>query len=52
VGRILHDSDGTTAPTIECSPTAIERSLAGSYERLGLDRIDVVYGPDHQWPRS
>jgi D-threo-aldose 1-dehydrogenase len=49
VGRILQDDDGTIPPTFEYAPEAIERSLAGSYERLGLDRVDIVHvhDPDH-----
>ena len=49
VGRILQDEDGTIPPTFEYTPEAIERSLAGSYERLGLDRVDIVHvhDPDH-----
>jgi D-threo-aldose 1-dehydrogenase len=49
IGRSLQDDDGTIAPTFEYTPDAIERSLAGSYGRLGLDRVDVVHvhDPDH-----
>lgn len=45
IGRILH---GATEPTFEYSPAAIRRSLAGSLERLGVDRVDVVpvHDPD------
>jgi D-threo-aldose 1-dehydrogenase len=43
IGRILH---GATEPTFEYSPAAIRRSLAGSLERLGVDRVDVVHVHD------
>ncbi len=46
IGRILQDDDGTIPPTFEYSREAIERSLAGSLERLGLDRVDVVHVHD------
>jgi len=46
VGRILQDDDGTVAPTFEYSDDAIERSLAGSYERLGLEYVDIVHVHD------
>ena len=46
IGRILHDDDGTITPTFEYDPEAIPRSLMGSYERLGLERVDVVHVHD------
>jgi aryl-alcohol dehydrogenase-like predicted oxidoreductase len=46
IGRILQDDDGSIPPTFEYTPEAIERSLAGSRERLGLDRVDVVHVHD------
>jgi D-threo-aldose 1-dehydrogenase len=46
IGRILQDDDGTIAPTFEYGPDAIARSLTGSYERLGLERVDVVHVHD------
>jgi D-threo-aldose 1-dehydrogenase len=46
IGRILQDDDGTIPPTFEYSPAAIDRSLAGSLERLGLDRVDIVHVHD------
>lgn len=46
IGRILQDQDGTIPPTFEYTPEAIQRSLEGSYARLGLDRVDVVHVHD------
>jgi aryl-alcohol dehydrogenase-like predicted oxidoreductase len=44
VGRILQG--GELPPTFEYSPDAEARSLARSYDRLGLDRVDVVHVHD------
>jgi aryl-alcohol dehydrogenase-like predicted oxidoreductase len=44
VGRIPQGGD--LPPTFEYSPEAVARSLAGSYDRLGLDRVDVVHVHD------
>jgi len=46
VGRMLQDQDGTVPPTFEYSEEAIRRSLASSYERLGLDAVDIVHVHD------
>jgi D-threo-aldose 1-dehydrogenase len=46
IGRILQAGDGRIEPTFGYSPTAIRRSLAGSLERLGVDRVDVVHVHD------
>jgi D-threo-aldose 1-dehydrogenase len=46
VGRLLQDDDGTVPPTFDYTPDAIERSLEGSHERLGLERFDVVHAHD------
>jgi D-threo-aldose 1-dehydrogenase len=46
IGRILQDDDGTVAPTFEYSPEAVAQCLSGSYERLGLERVDVVHVHD------
>lgn len=46
IGRILQDDDGAIPPTFDYSEEAIRRSLAGSYQRLGLDRVDVVHVHD------
>jgi D-threo-aldose 1-dehydrogenase len=46
VGRVLQDDDGTIPPTFDYTPDALHRSLEGSYERLGLERVDVVHVHD------
>ncbi len=46
VGRILQDDDGTIPPTFDFSPSAVETSLAGSLQRLGTDRVDLVHVHD------
>lgn len=46
IGRILQDDDGTVPPTFEYTPEAIERSLRGSFERLGTDHVEIVHVHD------
>ena len=46
VGRTLQDDDGTIPPTFEYDEGAVLASLAGSRERIGVDRIDVVHVHD------
>lgn len=46
IGRILQDDDGTIPPTFDYSPEAVESSLAGSFERLGTDHVDIVHVHD------
>lgn len=46
IGRILQDDDGTVAPTFEYTPEAVERSLLGSFERLGTDHVEIVHVHD------
>lgn len=49
VGRVLQDDDGTIPPSFDYSPEAVKRSLEGSRQRLGLDRVDIVHvhDPEH-----
>jgi len=46
IGRILQDEDGNIAPSFEYTPEAIERSLASSRMRTGLDHFDIVHVHD------
>ncbi len=52
VGRILDDSP--RGWHFDFSRDAVLRSVEGSLERLGLDRIDILYihDPDDQWERA
>jgi D-threo-aldose 1-dehydrogenase len=46
VVRLLRDDDGPIAPTWDDAPDAVKRSLEGSHDRLGLDRVDIVHVHD------
>jgi aryl-alcohol dehydrogenase-like predicted oxidoreductase len=46
IGRILQDDDGTIPPTFAYGADDVHHSLAGSRQRLGIDRFDVVHVHD------
>lgn len=50
MGRVLQDDDGTIPPTFEYDEQAVLASLAGSRERIGVDRIDVVHVHGKRYP--
>lgn len=53
VGRVL-DSESRRGFHFDFSRDGIQRSLEGSLERLGVDRVDIVYmhDPDDHWEQA